>query len=154
MLLAVAYNTARRMSESMRNEQHRQNCRFCESSMESPQHDDNACPRIGSLRHQVNGISEKNLSSVRTMIRMATSTCVKGGSSSLDMMLEKKRYIDPGCRTSAAPLIEWTRRINVGEYAANNEKVMSHARVWAATAVSMGTSEQDMSTDLDAWKVA
>ena len=56
---------------------------------------------------RLNGVCNEVLETTRTILRTVTSTVAAGGSATLDMMLQKSKYIDPAHAATTLPPIEW-----------------------------------------------
>ena len=57
------------------------------------------------------GMPTNILSQVNTALRATTSTVAKGGSATVDLMLQKARHLHPAYAAHTVPLGEWAEKI-------------------------------------------
>ena len=65
---------------------------------------------------RVNGVPNTVLEKLRTVVRTATSTRAKGGSATMDLMLQRPKFADPMYDATTLPVMEWVVRVNEAAY--------------------------------------
>lgn len=98
---------------------------------------------------RINGMNEKTLSRVRTMVRTAISIIAKGTSATVDMFLQKQKDIDPAFAGNTFPLMECATRVNVASNRRDHQVIAKHTRAWCAALANFSKCDYDND---DQWK--